>query len=238
MQWYFLSDTQEQIPIQESHIAGLVQTGVVDSNTMIWKEGMDEWVKCGEIKPELFAQRNVVPIVGDAATARQSEALHAHGQVQVGSSHAGPATAAMQLGDGQTVREAAQAIASASVWMKIVAIFTIIFGFAQLAQAAIFIVHGGASADNELLGGLITGGVAAIPAVIFILLGKILFQSAADAREAAITAQKSLLVSALNDLARYFRITGILILVAFGIVLIGFALVFFGIGMLLLSVAA
>lgn len=222
MQWFFLSDTQEQVPVQEEHVAGLVQTGVIRSNTLIWHEGMEQWVACSEIKPELFARRHVVPVVGAAATARQTAALHSQSVPAAVHTGAAPvaAAAATQLGDGQAVREASAAIATSAGWMKFLGISLLIFGVAHVLSALFVVVMGG-SADGGLLPGLVLGLITASLGGVLMWMGMLLFQSAAKAQEAALTAQKHTLLSALRQSARFFKIWGIsavAAVIAYGIV--------------------
>ena len=203
MQWYFLSDTQEQVPVQEEHLAGLVQTGVVRPNTMIWREGMTEWVSCSETKPELFARRQVVPVVGAAATARQTAALQSHSTPAV---RAG--TPGMQMGDGQIVREAASAFASASVWMKLIGVVLLIFGVIYIL-VALFTMVAGVSAPGMLVLALIFSLVTGVLGSVVMWMGILLFQSASKAQDAAASGQKHDLLSALHQNAKFFKIWGI-----------------------------
>ena len=221
MQWYFLSDTQEQVPVQEDQLAGLVQTGVIRSNTMIWQEGMEQWVACSEIKPELFAQRHVVPVVGAAATARQTAALHGQPAATPSYPGAGPA---VHGADGQTVRDAAVAFASAAGWMKFLGILFLIGGVAYILMALFMVVTGGSS-DGGLLPGLVLGVITATVGGILMWMGMQLFQSATKAQEAAYTAQKHTLLAALYLNAKFFKVWGISVIAV--ILLYGIAIALF-----------
>ena len=223
MQWYFLSDTQQQVPVQEEHLAGLVQTGVVRPNTMIWREGMAEWISCSEAKPELFAQRQVVPVVGAAATARQTAALHSPA-----SSRSSAGASAMQIGDGQIVREAALTFASASVWMKLVGVLFLIGGVVCILSA-LFIMVTGVSVPGMLIPAAIISLVSAVVGAVAMWMGILLFQSATKAQEAAASGQKHALLSALNQNAKFFRIWGITAALAFAVYGLIFALAFTGV---------
>jgi hypothetical protein len=203
MQWYFLSDTQEQVPVQEEHLPGLVQTGVVRPNTMIWREGMTEWISCSEAKPELFARRQVVPVVGAAATARQTAALQSHSSPVV---RAG--TTGMQMGDGQIVREAARALASASIWIKLIGVVLLVFGVIYIL-VALFTMVAGVSAPGMLILALIFSLVTGVVGSVVMWMGILLFQSASKAQDAAASGQKHDLLSALHQNAKFFKICGI-----------------------------
>ncbi len=54
MRWFFLSDTQEQIPTTEDQLPGLVQEGILRSQSLVWQEGTEDWRTLGECQPELF----------------------------------------------------------------------------------------------------------------------------------------------------------------------------------------
>lgn len=217
MQWYFLSDTQEQVPVQEEHLAGLVQTGVVRPNTMIWKEGMDQWIACSEAKPELFAQRQVVPVVGAAATARQTAALQSQAP-RAGATPAG----GMQMGDGQLVREAASTFASASIWMKLIGVVLLLAGVLYIISA-LFLVVTGVSAPGALIPAIIVSLITATIGAIIMWMGMLLFQSAGKAQEAALSGQKQALISALEQNSKFFKICGItltLIIAIYGLIIV------------------
>lgn len=53
-QWHYLSDTQDRIALREGDLQKMAASGIIRSQTMVWKEGMGDWVSCGEVMPELF----------------------------------------------------------------------------------------------------------------------------------------------------------------------------------------
>ena len=115
-----------------------------------------------------------------------------------------------------------------------IAILTIIVGIVELGQA-LFYIGASVTSGNAMPIVLILLSIGAMMAVILISAGQSLFQSATAAREAAINAQKRLLLSALSDLTRFYRLTGMLMLIGIVISLISVALVFFMFGNLLLG---
>ncbi|MGK0184355.1 MAG: hypothetical protein ACI9R3_000121 [Verrucomicrobiales bacterium] len=216
MQWYFLSDTQEQVPVQDDHLAGLVQTGVVRPSTMIWHEGMDEWIACSEAKPELFVQRHVVPVIGAAATARQTSASSVG--TQMGN----------QMGDGQLVREAASTFATASIWMKLLGILFLLTGVAHILMA-LFLIVTGASMTGALIPAILVGLITAGIGAIVMWMGMLLFQSANKAHVAVLSGRKEPLLSALAQNARFFKIWGVTVALAIILYSLMFILAFSGI---------
>jgi hypothetical protein len=43
MPWYYEVDRQQRGPVSEDEFAGLVQTGVVRAETLVWKDGWPDW---------------------------------------------------------------------------------------------------------------------------------------------------------------------------------------------------
>ena len=231
MQWFFLSDTQEQVPVNEEHIAGLVQTGVIRPNTMMWREGMPQWIAASEVKPELFANKHVVPVVGAAATARQTAALRpsaspaapaaaATGQMHPASA-AAPTTGVLQNVEASTVREIAHAFAKASGWMKLIAVFFILGGVLYILMALLTLVSG-MSVEGGLIPSLLMSLVTAGLGGVVLWMGTLLFQAPSKAQLAERTGQKHPLLSAMAMNGRFFKIWGISIiavLVLYGLII-------------------
>jgi len=43
MNWYYVSENEQKGPVADSEFERLVQTGVVNSSTLVWREGLAEW---------------------------------------------------------------------------------------------------------------------------------------------------------------------------------------------------
>ncbi|WP_152048842.1 DUF4328 domain-containing protein [Aureimonas psammosilenae] len=43
-QWYFVSDDQQQGPVERVQLDGLMATGAVTDDTLVWSEGMPDWL--------------------------------------------------------------------------------------------------------------------------------------------------------------------------------------------------
>ncbi|NNE90270.1 MAG: DUF4339 domain-containing protein [Verrucomicrobiales bacterium] len=61
MEWFYANENDEQIAVDESAIPGLVEIGTIKRDTLVWTEGMADWVECREVKPELFQSRPAAP---------------------------------------------------------------------------------------------------------------------------------------------------------------------------------
>jgi hypothetical protein len=62
MRWYFLSDSQEQVPTTEDQLAGMVSAGLLRAQSLVWPEGAADWKSLGELKPNLFT--GAMPLQG------------------------------------------------------------------------------------------------------------------------------------------------------------------------------
>lgn len=51
MQWYYAINGQRQGPLIHSEFERLVREGVVRSDTLVWREGMANWVPYGQLAP-------------------------------------------------------------------------------------------------------------------------------------------------------------------------------------------
>lgn len=47
--WYYAAQNQQQGPVSESELRGLIARGVVTADTLVWTEGMAGWEKAGQI---------------------------------------------------------------------------------------------------------------------------------------------------------------------------------------------
>ena len=205
----------------EDQIAGLVQTGVIRSNTMIWREGLPQWVACSEVKPELFAQpqlqgtRQAMPVVGAAATVRQAAATGQYpAQVQPVAGRAHPGTAQMHHGDPNVVREAAIVFARGAGWMKLLGVLALLGGAVLILGVLFALVAGGLSGGGAML--IIAGIIALFYGTMGGILfwqGMLLLQSAGKSQDAARTGQKHSLLAALAANAKFFKIWGVITVV-------------------------
>ena len=51
MTWYYHSGGQQQGPISDTELANLLQTGKINRNTPVWREGMADWQPLSVVQP-------------------------------------------------------------------------------------------------------------------------------------------------------------------------------------------
>ena len=67
MNWYYASHGTQQGPASEEQLAQLVREGAVSGSTLIWQEGMADWLALSVVRPDLLANSNAAPQIGGAA---------------------------------------------------------------------------------------------------------------------------------------------------------------------------
>ncbi|WP_043587127.1 RDD family protein [Geminisphaera colitermitum] len=55
MHWYYAINGQRTGPVQQFEFERLVQTGVITPETLVWRQGMDNWLPYAQIAPTLPA---------------------------------------------------------------------------------------------------------------------------------------------------------------------------------------
>ncbi len=59
MQWYYAIDEQRLGPVPHAELERLVQAGTIKGDTLLWRQGMDQWKTFAEVKerdPAMFAE--------------------------------------------------------------------------------------------------------------------------------------------------------------------------------------
>ena len=63
MEWYYEQNGQEQGPVSEQRIQGLIKTGVVQKTTKVWNSTMQNWQPAGTTElASLFATPKPPPL--------------------------------------------------------------------------------------------------------------------------------------------------------------------------------
>jgi len=70
MSWFYAADGQQRGPVSESEFKTLLQSGLITPDTLVWREGMANWVPFREV------ERAGVPV---AATVEAGPQLHSGG---------------------------------------------------------------------------------------------------------------------------------------------------------------
>lgn len=58
--WYHAKNDQQQGPVSDEEIKSQIAAGNIPPDTLVWREGMDDWQAAGEL-PELFGERPIAP---------------------------------------------------------------------------------------------------------------------------------------------------------------------------------
>ena len=53
MDWYYTLNEQQQGPVTQEQLSGLLQDGTINAETMLWREGMADWKPISAALPEL-----------------------------------------------------------------------------------------------------------------------------------------------------------------------------------------
>ena len=64
MQWYYSIDSQRSGPVPHAELERLIQAGTVKGDTLVWRQGMDQWKSLGEVQardPAIFATPAQLP---------------------------------------------------------------------------------------------------------------------------------------------------------------------------------
>jgi hypothetical protein len=88
IEWYAHFDGANQGPMDEGTLLKWVDSGKVVKSTMVWKEGMAEWLEAGVLRPEWFAKQslrsemtarhNAAHVTDDAESSISALAVAAH----------------------------------------------------------------------------------------------------------------------------------------------------------------
>ncbi|HYG35210.1 MAG TPA: RDD family protein, partial [Clostridia bacterium] len=65
MMWYYVENGQQAGPVEDSQLQELVRLGRVQSDTLVWREGMTNWQPCREAMPASFG---AVPVAAGAVS--------------------------------------------------------------------------------------------------------------------------------------------------------------------------
>jgi len=64
MNWYYLEGSEQRGPVTDADLESLVRAGAVGPETLVWHEGMAEWLPCAQARPASAASplRMAVPV--------------------------------------------------------------------------------------------------------------------------------------------------------------------------------
>ena len=67
MNWYYASHGTQQGPASEEQLAQLLRDGSISGSTLIWKDGMPDWLALSVVRPDLLADLTAAPQIGGAS---------------------------------------------------------------------------------------------------------------------------------------------------------------------------
>jgi len=201
MDWYYLSDNHERIPVSEAQLMPLAARGILRPATPVWRRGMGDWAACGEVKPEIF-----------------TEATIASGDQRL----SGTMSAAMS----GTVIGLARTLAGYNVWLRIFGVTLLVAAAGLCISMFLTIWYLGSADDAQWKLMLEQSQVANVPkmavwalvgfeGINFLLTGWcgfLLLCAAGRAKHAAATGNEHVLTAAIRDTGRYFLTSVMLVL--------------------------
>ena len=211
MQWYYLTDENDQIAVDDAELGTLVRSGQLTADTQIWREDMDEWLPCSQVFPHLFAEAAPVAsaaprlIVGQEADARtpQLQTPHPEAPVLASAAVSSPVSAAPVTDESiETVKYAAAPMIQNKGWLTFAGVMLCIISallglgaFALTIWSILSMAVLGSSAIVLLLGSL----CACTTFVLLFITGIKLCQTAGSGQQAALTGHKGLLANTVRQ---------------------------------------
>ena len=134
-QWLFVSSSGQQFTAHEPDVPALVQSGQISAQTLMWREGMSEWMPAASVFPALFmssAAAVTQPMIGGPSAALAREAA------VTSLTAAGRATAAgasVPAPDPAAVRRLASPLFQRKGSVKFLAVMLIVIGVLFLPMA-------------------------------------------------------------------------------------------------------
>ncbi len=185
-QWLFVASSGQQFTANEPDVPALVQSGQIGAQTLMWREGMNQWMPAASVFPQLFAGSSVAtqpmvagPAAGAATVESSIPVATAVAATRVGGYGAGGGGLAAE----SLVRRLAGPLHQRKGWIKLIGVLSII------------------------------GGVFMIPALglgfIPLFAGLALMKTAASAERAAASGDMNALEEAQRQTAKYFFLTGL-----------------------------
>ena len=213
MDWHYLSEHQERIPVPEERLRALALGGVLRPTTLLWRRGMSGWQSCGEVRPELFAPPTPAELALPAEDTRSPAAQ----------------LALQRIGEG--VRPYLPWIGACgwisvigSALLLIAAIIAALFLALAADKLKLRLIDAGLSssvAEDQLKLGLILGGTG-LAAIVGILLGIRLIRTRRQLTRSWIHGSVEELQRALSGFGAYFTTqaatVATCILIALGVV--------------------
>ncbi|MFN0128449.1 MAG: DUF5362 family protein [Verrucomicrobiales bacterium] len=130
-QWLFVSSSGQQFTANEPDVPALVQSGQIGAQTLMWREGMPQWMPAASVFPLLFSGPSAAtqPMVTGPAASTDSPALAGAGATAATRS-AGPA--AVSPASEALVRRLVGPLFDRKGWIKLLGVMMIIGGILSI----------------------------------------------------------------------------------------------------------
>jgi hypothetical protein len=149
MQWLFVAANGQQFSCNESDVPALVQAGQIHSQTLMWREGLSEWVPAGTALPGAFGTSPAAAATQPmdprpaAQTAVQTAAQTATQRAVQPTSR--PMAPAADRSDANVVRYVTQPLMRRKGWIKFFGVTSIIYGVLSLLPLGWMMIWAGLS---------------------------------------------------------------------------------------------
>ena len=67
--WYYMEDEQQRGPIMDADLEALHRDGKINSETMVWRDGMADWQPLREVRPDAGAKSSAPAVLPSTGTA-------------------------------------------------------------------------------------------------------------------------------------------------------------------------
>ncbi|MDG2126131.1 MAG: DUF4190 domain-containing protein [Verrucomicrobiales bacterium] len=71
MPWHYVNENREQAEVPDGNLEALVSSGAVTRDTLIWQDGMADWLPAAQAVPDLFPDGQVTPVTYAPAAAQR-----------------------------------------------------------------------------------------------------------------------------------------------------------------------
>lgn len=62
MPWHYVNQEREQTPVPDDDVQALVTSGDITADTLIWQDGMGDWIPASQARPDLFPSSSLQPV--------------------------------------------------------------------------------------------------------------------------------------------------------------------------------
>jgi hypothetical protein len=76
MKWYYVNAAEQQAgPVDDAGLEALGASGQITPETLIWREGMTDWLPCGEVRPVAVPVSTAPTTEGEEAVCEECREL-------------------------------------------------------------------------------------------------------------------------------------------------------------------